>query len=77
MGHATSLEDLRALAFYHKFLDVQHFISFHYELLCKELFAAGMVSGKRRDERTFRPKPAGCHILSAAQKENTMKSDPQ
>src|SRR2546427_12816695 len=37
------LEIPEHLAFYHKFLDVQHFISFHYELFCIELFPKGIL----------------------------------
>ena len=37
------LEIPEHLAFYHKFLDLYQFISFHYELFCIELFPKGIV----------------------------------
>jgi hypothetical protein len=71
------LEIPEHLAFYHKFLDAQQFISFHYELFCIELFPKGIVRAAGEEAKDDCAGPAGGNIHSGARKGISLNSDLQ
>jgi hypothetical protein len=67
------LEIPEHLAFYHKFLDVQQFISFHCELFCIELFPKGIVRVAGEEAKDDCTQSAGDAISTSGWERNQSK----